>query len=343
MPTNWSEVRHRVARRAASRYLPLPTPKSRRCPSRTRSIPEPWCPDVKLAYFTGGTAGAGHMVRGLAIGRALERAGYRGEMRMFVSVEPFAGLRPALAPLSPTVCPIDPEEVLDPVRGPASKLATALIDYAPDLLIADLFWAPLLHIRPLLDCEAWLIVRSCPPIWLRGAPKTRFDPSQYARVIGIEPVEHEEIREHIEPIVICNPDEAKTRAELCERWGVDERTWIVAISHAGLRGEISTLRADHEANAEGDDDEDETLIIQSDLHDENAIFPLAVWLSAVDQVHCVAGYNSYWESRWMGYAHQTQLRVIGRKIDDPLGRVKAGRSYKMRENGADVLARSIIG
>ena len=38
----------------------------------------------------------------------------------------------------------------------------------------------------------------------------------------------------------------------------------------------------------------------------------------------------------MGFAHKTQLRVIGRKIDDPLGRVKAGRSYKMVENGADI-------
>jgi len=160
-------------------------------------------------------------------------------------------------------------------------------------------------------------------------------------VIGIEPVEHEEIREHIEPIVICNPDEAKTRAELCKRWGIDEGTRVVAISHAGLEGEIDTLCADHEAETEAHD-EQETIVIQSDLHDENAIFPLAVWLPAVDQVHCVAGYNSYWESHWMGYAHKTRLRVIGRKIDDPLGRVEAGRSYQMRENGADILARSIV-
>ena len=296
---------------------------------------------MKLAYFTGGTAGAGHMVRGLAIWRALERAGYRGEMRMFVPAKPFAGLLPALAPLSPTVCPIDPEEVLDPARGPVSELATALSEYSPDLLIVDLFWAPLLYIRPLLNCEAWLIVRSCPPIWLRGPPKSRFDPTQYARVIGIEPLEREEIREHIEPIVICNPDEAKTRTELCERWGVDQSTRIVAISHAGLRGEIDKLRDDFEASDVGAGAE--TLVIRSDLHDEDAIFPLAVWLPAVDQVYCVAGYNSYWESRWMGYAHKTRLRVMGRKIDDPLGRVKAGRSYKMRENGADILARSIVG
>lgn len=295
---------------------------------------------MKIAYFTGGSAGAGHAVRSLAIRRALDRAGFPGEMRMFVPVEPFAGLRSALAPLSPTVCPIDPDEVLDPMRGPASELAMALVDYAPDLLIADLFWAPLIHIRPMLDCEAWLIVRSCPPVWLVGGPNTKFDPSQYARVIGIEPVEHEHIREHIEPIVICNPDEARTRADLCERWKVDEMTRIVAISHAGLSGEIDMLLAEYEADTGHNGVK--TLVIQSDLRDEDAIFPMALWLPAVDQIHCAAGYNSYWESRWMGYAGKTRLLVIDRRIDDPRSRINAGRDYVMRENGADVLARSIM-
>jgi hypothetical protein len=296
---------------------------------------------VKLAYFTGGTLGAGHVVRGIAIGRALDRAGYQGQMRMFVPVEPFPGLRSAVAPFSPVVCPVDPEEVLDPVRAPASELAQALVEFAPDLLIIDMFWAPLLHIRPLLDCEAWLIVRSCPPVWLRGTETSRFDPSQFARVIGIEPIEHKEIREHIEPIVVANPDEARTRKELCAKWGIDDGSRIVAISHAGLRGEIDNLRAGHEATVH--DTEDHTFVIQSDLHDEDAVFPLAVWLPAVDQIFCASGYNSYWESRWMGYAHKTRMRVIQRKIDDPLARVDTGHAYVMQENGADVLARTIIG
>lgn len=295
---------------------------------------------MKIAYFTGGSAGAGHTVRGLAIWRALERAGYRGKMRMFVPVEPFAGLRPALAPISPTVCPIDPDEVLDPLKGPASTLGAELTDYAPDLLIVDLFWAPLLHIRPLLDCEAWLLVRSCPPIWLIGGPNAKFDSSQYTRVIGIEPMGHPQIREQIEPIVICNPDEARSRADLCEKWNVDQSTRIVAISHAGLRDEIDMLVDEYQAKEEHDDEN--TIVIQSDLRDEQAVFPFAVWLPAVDLVYCAAGYNSYWESQWMGYAEKTQLRVIDRRIDDPQRRIDAGRDYVMRENGADVLARSIV-
>jgi hypothetical protein len=296
---------------------------------------------VKLAYFTGGTAGAGHLVRGLAIGHGLARAGYRGDMRMFIGIEPMAGIRTALASYTPTICPVDHKEVLHPVRGPASKLAMSLVDYSPDLLIVDLFWAPLLHILPLLDCEAWLLVRSCPPGWLRGTQTTAFKPSQYSRIIGIEPLEHEEIHECIEPIVICNPDEAKTRTEACARWGLDESTRIVAISHAGLPGELDTLHDDYKSSTVAGDSD--VFIIESNLHDEDAEFPMAVWLPAVDRIHCVAGYNSYWESRWMNYAHKTRLRVIGRKIDDPADRVESGSNYTMRANGADVLARSIVG
>lgn len=295
---------------------------------------------MRLAYFTGGSAGAGHLVRGVAIGRGLARAGYRGEIRMFVPTEPMAGIRAALGMFSTIVCPVDHEEVLNPDRAPQSELASALADYSPDLLIVDLFWAPLLHILPHIQCEAWLIVRSCPPQWLRGTQTTRFEQSQYSRVIGIEPIQHDEIREWIEPIVICNPDEAKSRTEVCAHWGIDEGQRIVAITHAGLRGEFNTLVDDCTSNAIADDD---VFVIESDLHKEDAVFPIAAWLPAVDRVHCAAGYNSYWESRWMNYVHKTRVRVIDRKIDDPLDRIMTGKNYTMRSNGADVLAGFIVG
>jgi hypothetical protein len=295
---------------------------------------------MKLAYFTGGTAGAGHLVRGLAIGQALGRAGYSGDMRMFIPTEPMAGLQTALAPYSSIVCPVDPEEVLDRERAPRSKLAAALVDYAPDLLIVDMFWAPLIHIVPLLNTESWLLVRSCPDHWLRGTETTRFDASQYRRVIGIDPLTQEENSEHIDPIVICNPDEAKTREELDKRWGIESGRRVVAITHAGLHDEISSLRSDYDDSVGAD--EDDAFIIESDLHKQNAVFPLAIWLPVVDQIHSFGGYNSYWESRWMNYAHKTVVRVTTRAIDDPLARLEAGRSYRMRENGANVIARSIV-
>ncbi len=296
--------------------------------------------NVKIAYFTGGTAGAGHVVRGLAVHRGLTRAGFSGEMRMFLPVQTFPALQKALEDIPCTVQPINIAEVLDPDIAPTTGLCRALQAFAPDLLIVDLFWAPLLHIRPLLQCEAWLIVRSCPAIWLRGTQKMRFDADQYARVIGIEPVQNDQLDEFIDPIVICNPDEARTRAEVCRQWRIDDSQHIVAVSHAGLTGEIAAIRPD--PMLKGASGDTPSAFIDADLHQEDAIFPLAPWLCGVDEVHSFAGYNSYWESRWMGYDNITQFHVVTRKIEDPGLRLAHGRDFVMKQNGADTLARQII-
>jgi hypothetical protein len=237
--------------------------------------------------------------------------------------------------------PIDIAEVLDPAVAPGTRLSLALQSFSPDLLIVDLFWAPLPHIRPLLQCEAWLVVRSCPDIWLRGTRKMQFDPRQYSRLIGIEPVCNDQIREFIDPIVICNPDEARQRADVCRHWNIDDSKHIVAISHAGLRGEIATLRSGQTENT-GSSDPSRS-VIHADLHDKDAVFPLAPWLPGVDEVHCYAGYNGYWESRWMGYDKKTRFHVVNRRIDDPGLRLERGCDYAMKANGADMLARMIVG
>jgi hypothetical protein len=71
------------------------------------------------------------------------------------------------------------------------------------------------------------------------------------------------------------------------------------------------------------------------------VFPLAPWLGAADEVHCSAGYNSYWEARWLGYAPRTRLTAIARTFDDPIWRVKNCGDHEIRDNGADVIAREI--
>jgi hypothetical protein len=44
---------------------------------------------MRIAYVTGGTVGAGHLVRGVAVGRALGRAGIDATYRMFGPALPF--------------------------------------------------------------------------------------------------------------------------------------------------------------------------------------------------------------------------------------------------------------
>lgn len=282
---------------------------------------------MRVAYFTAGTVGAGHLVRGIAIGRALARRAAGVDYRMVGPPLPYA----ASARDDYQVVAVAEAELRDPERAGASELAAALRAFRPELLVIDLFWAPLRHVLPLADCEAWLLVRCCPRGWFGGPDDTRYDARRFARVIGIEPHRHTAIREEIAPIVVCNPDECRPTSALRERLGVPGDRRLVVATHAGVRGEIATVAAGA-ASA-----------VRLDLYAPDALFPLAEWLPGADTVLSGAGYNAFWEARWLGYAARTRFTPLRRDIDDQAWRVHACGAYPMRANGADALAASIAG
>lgn len=225
-------------------------------------------------------------------------------------------------------------DLLDPERARSSSLRRALEEFAPDVLVADMFWAPLANVLPLPRCEAWLLLRAMHPRWLAGPPGMPFDPSRYARVLAIEPaVRADVVGERIDPVVLVNHDETKPRGALRERFGIARDRRMVAVVHAGIAGEASSFTPAVAAA--------ETLI-ELDLHASDALFPVAAWLGDCDAIHASAGYNTFWEAHWLGYADRTAFVPFARRNDDPFARTKA-RGHVMRANGADTLARMIIG
>src|SRR5690606_10019649 len=98
---------------------------------------------VRVAFFTAGTLGAGHLVRGRAIGRALARAGFRGSYRMFGPAGPPARFSAAARGGCYEEVAIEERVLLDPVLARESPLARALEAFSPDVLLVDMFWAPL--------------------------------------------------------------------------------------------------------------------------------------------------------------------------------------------------------
>jgi hypothetical protein len=228
------------------------------------------------------------------------------------------------------VVTVVPSELADSARALSSALALALHAFAPDLVIVDLFWAPLAYILPSLAAEAWLLVRSVPPVWFRGPRGVAFDRSLYARIIGIEPVGFDEVREHIEPIVICQPDERRPKGALRERLGVAPARRLAILMYAGLSHDRETLVPPEE-------------VAVHSLLEDVTIFPLAPWLGDADAIYCGAGYNTYWEARWLGHEEKATMTPLVRQIDDQAWRVKACRSHRMRANGADQLAQAITG
>src|SRR6185295_7862008 len=118
----------------------------RRADARRRMIAA-----MKIAYFTAGTVGAGHLVRGLAIGRGLRRAGFRGAYRMFGPRLPFA----AAGREDHVTVDVQTDRALrDRHLAQMSGLAQELQAFDPDLLLVDMFWAPLRWVLPALSCEA---------------------------------------------------------------------------------------------------------------------------------------------------------------------------------------------
>ncbi len=285
---------------------------------------------MRVAFFTAGTTGAGHLVRGLAIQRGLERAGFDGQYRMFGPTLPFAL---AQSDVYESVEIRSDPMLRDPARAPESELAHQLRRFRPDLLLVDLFWAPLRWILPILELEAWLLLRTCPPSWLIGPARIPFDDRRFARIIGIEPITHRVVREWIDPVVIVNHDECRSRAELRQRFDVPDDQPLVISTHAGKPGEAATLEAwlprDHH-------------LVNLSLYDEAPLFPAAAWLGGADAVILGAGYNAFWEARWLGYFPRSTFVSFPRKIDDQAYRLRRFADSAMQRNGADTLARWIL-
>lgn len=291
---------------------------------------------MRVVYFTAGTTGAGHVVRGIAIGRALDRAGFRGTYAM---VGPRSTA--AFAPRGHRGVTIDHDELLDPARASSSELARTLDLLAPDLLVVDMFWAPLVRLLPRAGCEAWLLVRRAPPAWLVGHAKMPFERTKYARVIGIEP--GVEASEAIDPIVAIDRGEVMPARALRDRLGIADGARLDVAVQAGapdewralVQGARSTVHVFTLGGARLDD-------VPANVRVHDDLFPLAPWLAGADAITSGAGYNSFWEARWLGHAARTRFVAFARPIDDQAWRVRAHGDHTPRTNGADTLAADIV-
>lgn len=288
---------------------------------------------MRVALFTAGTVGAGHLMRGVAIARAIARAGLACEFRHF-------GPRLAFPPEHTLARYADTYEIIDVladrmlrdrVLAAESPLTHALESYRPDVLIVDVFWLPLRWVLPFLRVESWLLVRTAPSHWLTNLGPISFVPSQYARIIGMEPVPYREVNCVIDPIVVANPEECQPPEALRAHFGVPAEERLAVVAHAGERGELEQLRAAAPEEA----------LRELDLHAARTLFPAAEWLGGADRIVCGGGFNSFWEAKWLGYADRTTFVPFPRNIDDQAHRITTMRDYEMYGNGADQLVQML--
>ena len=274
----------------------------------------------RVVYLTGGTVGAGHLMRGLALRRALERRGVRDPLEIWSPALPF----PEAASIASRPVVLEPELLLSAESAPQSALGQALLAAKCDLLIVDLFWAPVHHLLPRLGFPAWLLVRQCPAAWFAGPTGVRFDTARFQRIIAIEPLAHGPATHRVDPVVVCNRDELRPRGDLRALLGVPDSEPVRVAVQAGLPGEAEALAMPGYRTL--------------DLHQPGAPLPLAPWLDGADAIRSGAGYNAFWESRWLGTHARTTFVPFPRRIDDQAWRVRIGAEVTPQANGADQLA-----
>ncbi len=287
---------------------------------------------TRVAYVTGGGVGAGHFARGVAIARALRRAGAGVELRMFSDRLPY---RAPSAIRAWTEVPFEPQLLEGPEAARSSALGTALQAFAPDVLLVDFFWAHVRHLLPLPRCEAWLLLRWAPAAWLAGIDVLSYDPTIFARTIAIEPGILVAATDEIPPVVVTNPAELRPREALRERFDLRSDENLVLVAQAGQPGEADTLVSLAERCWP------DARIVRQTLFDDDALFPIADWLAGADIIVGGAGYNLFWETRWLGLQGRTHLQAFPRTIDDQAWRLVLHHRTPMLTNGADSLARML--
>lgn len=283
----------------------------------------------RVAYLTFGTNGAGHVARGLAVCDALTQRG--AEARLFTP--PVDAARLAASHVALETFDESPSTWRDASAARETALARALHRFDPAHVVVDLFWVPWCQLG--LDVSVTLLLRSVPPVWLKGPRERAFDASRFDHIWAIERAPG------LEPFacsgaVVWRPTGAPTRDALCARLGVAPSDALQLIVRSGVPEDQAQL-ADA-ARKQGGTWHELALGASGWL----GISPWLATLAASDRVVSAAGYNAFWEAHAFGYADRMIWVPCPRRLDDQAWRAEQGESLD-GYNGAHRIAAAACG
>lgn len=285
---------------------------------------------MRVCYFTAGSHGAGHLVRAVALQRALVRGGHTN-VDIDVVAPSSALLTRLLGPRGHGVT-IDAAELRDPHRAAHSALTQTIARLQPDVVVIDVFWVPLVFVP--LPCPAWLLLRSVPAAWLVGPREARFDRARYERIFAIEPAPGLESFEATAPVVVSSVDDRLPRSVLAQHLGVGVEAPLNVIVQGGLGSDAEVLTA-------AAHDVDSGPWHRLDMGAAHAPFPAAPLLANADRVVAAPGYNTFWEAQLLGFAQRTTWVPIRRQLDDAAWRASLRGNEALPGNGADTIAAAL--
>ncbi len=106
---------------------------------------------MRVVFYTSGTTGSGRLVRGIAVGNAIRRAGLDWDFTI-LSMSPFAHLADSFGHRHIEIPP-ETEDRLSRDNYTGSELYENLVSLNPDVLIVDLVWFSLYHFIRELPCR----------------------------------------------------------------------------------------------------------------------------------------------------------------------------------------------
>lgn len=286
---------------------------------------------MRVCYFTAGSHGAGHLVRAVALQRAIVRGGHAHDITLDVVAPASPLLSRLLGPNAHGVV-IDAAELRDPARAVNSAVAHTIAALRPDVVVIDVFWVPLVFVP--LPCPAWLLLRSVPAAWLVGPKEARFDPRRYERVFAIEPAPGLEAFEAVAPVVVSTAEERLPRRALAERLGIAADAPLNVIVQGGLGSDAGVLEA---AAHDVDDGHWHRL----DMGAADAPFPAAPLLAEADRIVAAPGYNTFWEAQLLRFSQRTTWVPIRRQLDDAAWRASLKGNEAIAGNGADTIVAAL--
>ncbi len=289
---------------------------------------------MRVVFYTSGTTGSGRLVRGIAVGNALRRAGLDCEFTI-LNMSPFAHLADAFGHRHVEIPP-EPEEDLTGETYPGSALYRNLIALDPDVLIVDLLWFSLHHFIDRFTCRKIFLSHWVKDDFFRvplPGGTLRFRPEQYHQLLAIEPFDTPLPFDRINPVIIRNRDEILDRETALGKLGLspDEKHCLYAFN--GNPGDFDAHRSKYAYL------EDEGYAMTYSSNYRGGLFPAVDYFNAFDLVICAASYNQFWESRYFG--KQALFENISSRFSSSERRVKYYLRHRFETNGADELVERI--
>lgn len=294
---------------------------------------------MRVLFYSGGLAGSGHIVLGLALAAALRRrgGGLEQEYSILTVTNDFVHLA-ELEGVALQQIPAEDAHALGPLHYRSSALYKAIMAAAPDILVVDMHWFAIDAFIDSLPCRKVVLFRQVDPAFFAIdvlGRSLRFRPESYDLVLATEPgFTLPFAATTIEPLIIRNRDEilscADARAEL--GLAASARTCLFPFNGHSWEGADAWKSFSYL--------EDEGWTVFRSYNRQGGLFPAVHWFNAFDMLVCGAGYSAFWEARY--FDKEAFFVPFKRNFENQPARIAAGSDYIPSANGADQLVNMLL-